>query len=468
MASRYQGGAIVIEQPNPWAEALQGLGAGAGMIGQALLKKRDKAKDTMQDITVGTATGKYKPEFWATKEAEDFLRSAGVWNKPEIQGLVTRARAGMGYGAPPDVATQLPVAPGSPPAEAGVGGGVVNVPQPAPEPPDAKVVNEYLYKEDERKKLAVYEFQRKISSAETRLNAEHANDLRMGNIKSFAEQVDLTAKVLKQSGVEFDDIIWRGNAEAGLSWEINPLALKRLMEAQANKKGTSYTKFETTASTFNEKRMRHVSKLSTFLATDRVDSKALALDSNDPDTDYYLSAMAAINGEPDKNKRVALQVEQVEKIVKQLNENIKQYRRVIQSAGDEAKAEQLDITDRFTKEITFEDVSGGLSPEEYKKKKGLVPEPGKLISDVRSDYRGNSVTAPRFSDVSAKDAATKVSDTFKDIKETVTSALQDNPTLDSTQIKQVILQNKDQIMAEYGLNEKLFSLLMAMSDKVLG
>ena len=78
------------------------------------------------------------------------------------------------------------------------------------------------------------------------------------------------------------------------------------------------------------------------------------------------------------------------------------------------------------------------------------------------------MTAPRFSDVSAKDAATKVSDTFKDIKETVTSALQDNPTLDSTQIKQVILQNKDQIMAEYGLNEKLFSLLMAMSDKVLG
>ena len=468
MPSNYRGGAIVIEQPNPWGQALQGLGAGAGMIGQAIFDKKKKEKETMEDVVGGTATHKYSPEFWASKEAEDYLRSAGVWDKPEIQGLVTRARAGMGFGAPPGVPAQLPVAPSSPSAAAGIGGGAVNVPQPAPAPPDAKQVANYLEQEETEKKLAIYEFQRKISSAETRLNAEYANDLRMGNIKSFAEQVSLTMKVLKQTGFKFDDIIWRGNAESGLSWEINPIALKKLMEAQDNKKGASYTKFENTVSTFNEKRMSHVSKLSTFLSTDRVDPKSLALDSNDPETSYYMNAMAAINNEPDKNKRVALQVEQAEKIVKQLNDNIKQYRRVIQSAGVEAKAEQADITDRFTKDITFEDISGGLSPEEYKKRKGIVPEPGKLISDVRGDYRGNSVTAPRFSDVSAKDAATKVSDTFKDIKATVTSALQDNPALDSMQIKQVILQNKDQIMAEYGLNEKLFSLLMAMSDKVLG
>lgn len=462
------GGAIVIEQANPWAEALQGLGAGAGMIGQAIFEKKEKAKNLMEDITVGTATGKYKPEYWATKEAEDFLKSSGVWNKPQIQGLVTRARAGMGYGAPPDVATQMPVAPESPSAEAGVGGGAVNVPQPAPEPPDAKEVNEYLYKEDERKKLVLYEFQRKISSAETRINAEYANDLHIGNIRSFAEQVALTSKVLKQSGLEFDDVIWRGNAESGLSWEINPVALKRLMDAQARKKGTSYTKFETVASTFNEKRMGHVSKLSTFLATDRVDPKSLALDSKDPESNYYISALAEIEKEPNKNKRVALQVEQVEKIVKQLNENIKQYRRVIQASGDEAKAEQADITDRFTKEITFEDVSGGLSPEEYKKRKGLVPDPGKLISEVRKDYSGNSIISPRFSESSAKDAATKVSDSFKDIKDIVASAFKDNPSITPDQVKQVMVQNKDQIMAEYGLNERLFSLLMSMSEKVLG
>ena len=319
---RSRNGAIVIEQESPWSQFLGGFGQGVSRGVQQFEKDAAETKALTSEFLYNVGIGKIAPEALAGADMQAFLEQTGLMKNPQIQAAVDRGKKAMpGASAPPSIPAQIPT---SDQASAGIGGGAVNIPQPEPEAPPQSKVNEYLYKEDERKKLAVYEFQRKISSAETRLNAEHANDLRMGNIKSFAEQVDLTAKVLKQSGVEFDDIIWRGNAEAGLSWEINPLALKRLMEAQANKKGTSYTKFETTASTFNEKRMRHVSKLSTFLATDRVDSKALALDSNDPETAYYLSAMAAINGEPDKNKRVALQVEQVEKIVKQLNENIKQ------------------------------------------------------------------------------------------------------------------------------------------------
>ena len=466
MATSRQGGAIVLEQESPWTQFLGGFGQGVSHGIQRSEQLMDKKKQDAQALMAGILNGTVDARSLGTAPGREMLKSMGLDSNPGIQEIINRGQAEL----PPDVAHQAPV-PGptvSLPSATNpeLGGYAVNMPG-KDVGPTAKQVNDIVLAEDTQKKLAVYEYQRKISSAETRLNADHANDLRIGNMLSYAEQFASTMKVLKQTGLGFDDVSWRGNDEGGLSWGINPAAARRLMDAQTNKRGTSYTKFETVASTFNEKRMGHVTKLSTFLATDRVDEKSMALDSNDPESNYYITAMKAINNEPDKNKRVALQVEQVEKIVKQLNENIKQYRRVIQASGDEAKAEQADITDRFTKEITFEDVSGGLSPEEYKKRKGLVPDPGKLISDVRKDYSGNSIVSPRFSESSAKDAATKVSDSFKDIKDIVASAFKDNPSITPDQVKQVMVQNKDQIMAEYGLNEKLFSLLMSMSDKVL-
>jgi hypothetical protein len=43
-----------------------------------------------------------------------------------------------------------------------------------------------------------------------------------------------------------------------------------------------------------------------------------------------------------------------------------------------------------------------------------------------------------------------------------------NPNLTAADLRRAVLDHKDELMAEYGLNEQLFALVMKMGDTVLG
>lgn len=474
---RNQGGAIVIENPGPWSQALAGLGSGLSMVGAALKRNHDEKKQVIMDAVGGTATGKYKPEIWGPKEAEDYFKKAGVWDSPEIQGLVTRARTIMGPGAPEDVATQMPVAPGSPSATAGVGGGAVNMPQFTPEPPVPTVtaVQERLQDVVDKHALLFDSLKRRQDQVIARQQIDYVQAMNAGYFPPLPVQMKNARENVKSQGFDPDrDAVYSVTQRYGkdvLSYSMKDQEITNYYrsENQKDKTNKSFTSFETTASSLGGQRTMHAMRLGQILKTENITPEDLALDKNDGTSLWYLAAAKAIGVTKDPKKKVVESANQVEGLINQINKNITSYNRVIQAAGEEAKAEQYIIDRRRIEPLTFEDAAGGLTKEQYiKTKNGPSESPDKLISEVRDDYKRSSIAPPRPSDASSKDAATKVNDVYKDLKKTIIAAFSDNPSLRGDQVKQVIMGNKETIMAEYGLNERLFSLLMAMSDKVLG
>jgi hypothetical protein len=470
---RNQGGAIVIEQPNPWYQALEGLGKGAGMVTQALINKHKEAKDVVKELTIGTATGKIPLEQMGSEQMESYLRQAGVWDHPEVQAMVARAKESMGYAAPPPVATQIPSA--GPSADT-TGGPAVNIPQPEPASPTSRQVTDFLQNKADVHALYMDQAKRSQDQIFRRQDIDYQLYANGAMIPPLPVQTK-TARDFVKNDLHLDpdkDVDWSVTQRYGK--QVLSYSMKNKTEAEINrelnstdKRNAKWTDFETVASSLGGKRFLHTTKLGQILKAETITPEDLALEDADPTSAWYRMAVRSTNSKKNPHDRVIEASEQVDKMIGQINELIAGYNRVIQASGEEAGADQDIINSRRIQPLKFEDVTGGLTKQEFiDRKNGPSKKPDKLISEVRGDYRGTGITSPRPSEASSKSAGTKVQIAYNELGKTVRDAFRDNPDLSGAQVKSVLLGNKEQIMAEYGLNEKLFSLLMAMSDKVLG
>lgn len=462
MAQR-RGGAIVIEQESPWTQFLGGFGQGVSHGVQQFEKRAAETKALTSEFLYNVGTGKIPPEMLAGADMQAFLEQTGLMKNPQIQAAVERGKAAMpGASAPPPVPTQLPTADTT---EPGLGGGVVNIPQPEPAPLPQGVVNEYLQNKADTRTLALNEAERKVTLANSLILQQRAEDIRQARKRTLPEQLKLQSDLVKAAGVDKSNVSYTINTEGEVSVSIRPPDVERLLNRQ-DKLATAYTRFEEQAATYKEKQTMHAYRLRSMLENDKITPQDLALASGDADSKWYMAALAAIGGKKDPKEKVAATVDQVNSVLKLINENIQTYNRAIQAEGDRAQADQETITSRFIPKLEFSDVSGGLTAEEYKKRKN-PEEPGQLISDVRGSYRGSGISSPRPAVGRAESDTEKVTKVYNGLKQTVMAAMKDNPNVDGKAIKESVLGNKEQIMAEYGLNERLFSLLMAMADRVI-
>jgi len=461
---RSRNGAIVIEQESPWSQFLGGFGQGVSRGVQQFEKDAAETKALTSEFLYNVGIGKIAPEALAGADMQAFLEQTGLMKNPQIQAAVDRGKKAMpGASAPPSIPAQIPT---SDQASAGIGGGAVNIPQPEPEAPPQSKVNEYLQNKADTRTLALNEAERKVTLANSLVLQQRAEDIRQARKRSLPEQLKLQSDLVKAAGVDKSNVSYTINTEGEVSVSIRPPDVERLLNRQ-DKIATAYTRFEEQAATYKEKQTMHAYRLRSMLENDKITPQDLALAAGEADSKWYMAALAAIGGTKDTEQKVSVTVDQVNGVLNLINQNIQTYNRAIQAEGDRAQADQDTITSRFIPKLAFEDVSGGLTAEEYKKRKS-PEDPGKLISDVRGDYRGSGISSPRPAAGQAQSDTEKVTRVYEGLKQTVMAAMKDNPNVSGPDIKNAVIGNKEQIMAEYGLNEKLFSLLMAMSDKVLG
>jgi hypothetical protein len=466
-------GAIVIDQPNPWAQALAGVGDAASDFIKRREKKTTETTSNAQALKADIMSGRVQARQLASDAGRGLVKSLGLEGDPDIQQIINTGASEL----PPEVAYQAPV-PGqaaSLPSKTSpeLGGYAVNMPGEAV-PPSSKQVNDILKNEADVHALYLDQAKRKQDQIFRRQDIDYqlfANGasipplmVQIKNAQDYAKSIgldpnkDLVYSVTQRYGKDILAYTMKDKTEAELLREAN----------RQDKKNALFTAFETAASNLGGKRFIHVTALGQMLKAETIRPEDMALDKNDPSSAWYRQASEAILGKKDPKVRVIEAADQVERLVKQVNENITSFNRVIQSAGEAAGAEQDIINARRIQPIAFEDVSGGMTKKQFvESKNGPEKTAGKLISDVRGDYQGSGISTPRPSSSKAESGADKTMRAYNDIKKTVIGVTKDNPNVSGQDIKNVVLGNKEQVMAEYGLNEGQFSLLMAMADKVL-
>lgn len=458
MARRY--GAIVIEQESPWTQFLGGIGQGISRgverFEQETDRKKQQALNVKEQILRG---GDARP--YTTLEGQAFLKAVGLDKDPDIMKIVETARATL----PKEITEGAPT-PVTIPSKANqeLGGYAANIPGPQLTP-SVKQVMDIMQNEEDQRRLAINEAERKVSLYNSIELQRSAEAIRTGRKKSLIDQFQEKSK-------DLDDIGWpKANRRYSIDSNNNVSVILSQpdiskLTALADKKAQAYATFEERAAAYNEKRLSHTYRLRSMLENDKILPQELGLGA-DEESRWYLAALAAIGSKQDTKEKVAATIDQVGKIIESVNKSITAYNRAIQAEGDKAGADQDTITSRFIQKLTFEDVSGGLTPEQYKERKNPT-DPGKLIADIRGSYTKSGVSSPRPAVGAAMSDADKVRKVYDDLKGTIMEAIKTNPNVSGAQIRAVIEANKDQLMAEYGLNERLYSLLMAMADRVLG
>lgn len=455
---RYSGGAIVLEDTSPWTQFLEGVSQGATRAIKRGEEQADKAKAQAQAIKEGLMNGSIKPEQLGTQEGQAFLKSLKLDKDQDIKAIVDRGMATL-----PKELTQGPGTPVSIPSAANpeLGGYAAEIPG-QQLTPSAKQVNDLLEAEATKKKLAIDEAQSKIQLFRQMEVQRNAENIRLARRQSLPDQFKQKKADLDALGIPQSARSYHVDENNYVTVTIDPAKLLTATDKEAR----AYTQFEDKAASYQEKQTSHVYRLRSMLENDKILPQNLDL-GNDEESKWYLAALQAIGQKKDPKEKVAATVAQVERIVELINRNIQSYNRAIQAAGDQAKADQQTITSRFIPKVSFEDVSGGLSAEEYKKRKN-PPDAKDLISEVRDDYRRTGIMSPRASDTKATRDSDKVKKVYDELKNTVLAAASDNPGLSAAKIRQVLMTNKEQLKAEYGLDERLFSLLSSMADRVLG
>jgi hypothetical protein len=445
--------ATVVE--SPWTQLLGGIGQGLSEGVKIGMAKKQQEIDLTKEILAGTASGKYDPRIWASTAGRDFLKAAKIDKDPMVQQLV---QSGLSLMPQPEP-TKLP------------SGDLVNIPQPDyyelgmyEKAPSAKEVQDTIYAEDQTRKLAQAQkesdliFQRQSAMDSLRW-------ARMQKIDNPAMLIETVKQSLFDSGANLDDWNITANSKGQISVTYNKDATGRITP---NKAIELSERFDNETETAFTRRTTHIKSLSGILAGD-VSMANADIDPSDTVAMALKQAAEAISSAKGSSKRIMERASRVQDIIRAVNEEIDVKNRSIENAGKRAGRTSEQIERSKIREIKFEDVSGGLSVADWLKARAKEDTPAKdLISDMRSAPLENRSVAGGFSGSRAGNDADKLKRVHDGVKDVVLAAVASNPDLTSADIKSNILSMKREIMAEYGLNERLWSMLMTMADRIMG
>lgn len=480
---RYSQGAIVLQQDSPWTEFLNGIGQGVSMGVKNRINKADEKDKIAQQVLFASMKNEIDPSLLAGDDAQRFFERVGIFDHPDIQGLIASARQSL-----PKEMTEAPPTPGAEYVQStplsGGGSPVIGeesmgsvrpgemppgmAAMPTPQiTPTSKAVHEYLINKAEKRKLAYEAEQGRQQQYRSLENAFALRRFDLGQTQSVAEQIKEKIGLLERMGyVPGRDATINISGKNLVSVSLHPYDQSKL-DANKDKAETKALRVDDKVSSYTTARTTHVYRLQDLLSKDTVTLESMALDeSEDPQVRaLYLAAAAAVSSKAPTNQKVGEIIDRVEASIKVINDSLDTYNNEI---GDMARAAGISpeqTSGKLLKKITFEEVSGGLTPDQYRAKKN-PPTAGKLISQVRDDYQPSRITSNLPASSSGKESD-RVQDAYKGIAGVVQAAMGSNQGLTRGSIRGNIMEMKDQIMAEYGLNEKSFSLLMTMADRAM-
>jgi hypothetical protein len=426
---------------------------------------KQKELDLEKEILFGTANGKYDPRIWASKAGRDFLVAAKLEKRPGIQELIRSGEALL----PRD----MPETSGK--TVATPGGDVVNIPAPdqyylkrgVSDPAnamDTKQVQEIIEAEQVAKKLAMAQEESDIiGQRQIAINA--INWARAQNISNPALLIETVKQSLLDANANLDDWNITANSKGQISVTYNKSAANKVTANKAIEMAEGYENGLTQAA---ERRTSHIYRLGAILGGD-VSMATSDVDPNDAVAMALKQAAEAISSTKGSAKRIMERASRVNSLLKTINDEIASRNSALEAAGKRAGKDAKVIEANKLKPITFEDISGGVSMQDWLKQRAQEDkDPKDLISDMRSVPLGGGVPPGRPSETKAGTDADRLMRVYKGLKDIVVSATAANPSLTSEVIKSNIIGMKREIMSEYGLNERLWTMLMSMADKVMG
>jgi chaperonin cofactor prefoldin len=424
--------------------------------------RADQAQNMGDQITMNILTGKLPPRILNTQVGQDFLRSHGLDKHPGIQAALTEAQANeLASGEPTQL--EAPPAPGAEPG--GVGGPMINIPKPMP---TLESVQETIRKEEEAKALEVTNKEREITLKNQLLIRQWDETMRKNRMMSIDEQVRQFQALKEQLDIPEGQVSVSLDEEGNLrvSASVDPAAMEARAESRSNRKINNEIRYENYISQTGVQKTAHAMRLRSVLERD-VALEDLAMDEgvSAPVAKALGDAISQINKSTSKDK-VVERAEAVDTLLKSVNSDIDQYNKRNAVAAKGLGLGKDEIESRKVAPLRFEDVSGGISKVDWLKRRQPA-KAEKLTSDIRNESRGASIPG-QPSAASAKSDSAKVKEVYDGLKEIVLGAVAKRPDLTSEEIRASIVGNKDALMAEYGLNERLFSLVTAMADRVLG
>lgn len=460
-------GAIVINQESPWTQLLGGIGEGLAQGTRIGMEMKQKELDLEKEILAGTASGKYDPRIWASKAGRDFLKTAKLEKRPGIQNLIRSGEALL----PQDLPSSVPGKTAATPS-----GDVVNIPTPdqyllkrgVSDPAnamDTKAVQDLIEAEELGKKMKQAQeesdiiFQRQAAMDGLRW-------ARMQNIGNPAVLIETVRQSLIDANANLDDWNITANSKGQISVTYNRAGSGG--KVTANKAIEMAEGYDNGITQAAERRTSHIYRLGAILGGD-VSMATADVDPNDQVAMALKAAAEAISSSKGSQKKIMERASRVNSLLKTINDEITARNSALEAAGKRAGKDAKLIEANKLKPIVFEDISGGVSMQDWLKQRALEDkDPKDLISEMRSEPLGGGVPPGRPSETRAGTDADRLMRVYKGLKDIVVAATASNPDLTSDMIKSNILGMKREIMSEYGLNERLWSMLMTMSNKVMG
>ena len=483
---RYNQGAIVIQQESPWSQLISGLGQGIARGIERRNEKAASAESMVKELLFSAAANKYPLGLFASKEFEDFASETGIFDHPDIQSLVGRSRETLPRdiieAPPPEDQGYMQASPRQPGqgaimgSEATVGTGATAIGPEIPPAiasiprtqltPTAKVVWDHLKKVEEDRALKYDDMKRRQQQYYQVENMYISADIQANKIASLPEQIKRSRDTAKKLGFGDDELSYSLDSQGRLMTNFRPTDPDKLV-AREDKANEKQLAFERTSSKYGTSRLINTMRLQDILSRDTVSVADLALTADDdPEIAKILvSAAALLSSKAPAKEKVTQVVDRVKTSIEAINKAIYRYNHEIEAIGDKANMPPEVTIDRFLKPITFEEVSGGLTPDQYKAKKN-PPSAGKLISEARDMYRPSRIDSAIPASTSTKESD-RVSSAYEGIRDVVQAAMGRNTSLTRASIRDNIMGMKQEIMAEYGLNERAFDMLLAMSDRAM-
>jgi hypothetical protein len=427
-------------------------------------ERAEKAKDMGDQIAMNIMTNKLDPRILNTQIGQDFLRKNKLDKHPGIRAAISEAEARrMAAGEPTDLSTLQ----GKPEISAGgegpqMGGPLVNVPKPMP---GIDEVQKTIEGEETAKALDISRQEKALTLA-NQMAYQEFTDLRKKNkmmtidqqIREYNAICDRLNIPPTQRSFSLDE---EGNLRITASM---PDTTKSA--AASDRRLNREIQYENYISQTGVQKTAHMYRLRSILERD-VALEELAMDAgvSAPVAKALNDAISALSKSTNKDK-ILERASTVESLLKSVNLEIDQYNRRNAVAAKGIGLGPKEIELRKVPPLTFEEVSGGITKDDWLKRR--QPEkPEKLASDIRNESRGTSIPG-QPSAASAASDSDKVKTVFDGLKDIVLGAVEKRPDLTRDQIRGTIMDNKDAIMAEYGLSERLFSLVVSMADRVLG
>lgn len=456
-------GAIYLENDSPLTRLLGGLSEGASQGIKLGIQKGQKVTDMANEVLMAVTTGKLDPRLLVSDAGQAFLKSAGLDKHPGIQDVVTNAGASL----PPELAVKpvpqeqpIPIpskTPGAPPYAGAVS---------TAENPPAKGIQDLVYNEGISKKLAYEDKKRSIDSLYAIQLALTKDELAQGHRIDPDKLIPKIQSFAQAMGVPMTDVLVTGNSNGLFSFTLKTPDPDKAI-ARSDRLKTKEDTFNTHVAETITKKNSYGFRLGTILSTDVAAPEIAEMFKDDPKmAAAWAGAMSAIKSSSGSKNYVLDKVATVERFIGQINDEIRAWNERNTREGEQAGLSPNTISAKQVSELTFEDVSGGMKKEDWIKKK-LPADAKDLISQARDTYQRSGIVSPQVRAGKAETDSEKVRRVYDDLKKVATEAWADRPGLTSQELRDTIMANKEGLMAEYGLNARLFDLVVKMADTVL-